>query len=279
MSTIGAARMKTWGTGLYDNDASLRALSALIGKVKVATKNVAQQAVGMGLRFWMQPTVLVTDSTTYVKALETYDAWKENEDVREVFERYVEEPESVTESPRSRSEETRKVLGPYCAGTFHPALFQVEGAQEILHKKIIVPCTKKLARIKKSADLEGSMEHLAHLGPLLELLDVGILEASDLAGADDWLARFDLAYTNTSGDAAHWREFVQRVRPGFHRLAAMTGAPVSDAPIRKYVMTERYSVGERIGHKKFGEGVVRASHATSVHVEFPEGVKHLVHGR
>ncbi len=271
--------METWGTGLYDNDVSLQALATLIGKIKVATHNEAQQATGMGLRFWMQPTVLVTDSDTYVSALEKYDRWRENEDVREVFERYLDEPESVTQSPRSRTAETRNVLGDYCAGTFHPALLGVEGTREILFKKVIDPCTKKLRRIKKSADLEESMAHLAHLGPLLELRDVGLLQPSDLAGADDWLARFDQAYTNTSGDAAHWREFVQRVRPGFHRLAAETGASVSDAPIRKYAMTDRYTVGERIGHKKFGEGVVRATDATSVHVEFPEGVKHLVHGR
>ncbi len=271
--------MGTWGTGLYDNDASIEALATLIGKIKIGTKNLAQQSVGMGLRFWMQPTVLVTDSTSYIAALEKYAGWREDEEVREILEGYLEDPESVTQSPSSRSEETRKVLGSYCAGTFYPVLFEVEGARDILFKKLIDPCVKKLRRIKKSADLEESMTFLAHMGPLLELLDVGLLEVSDLAGADDWLARFDLAYTNTSGDAAHWREFVQRVRPGFHRLAAATGAPVSDAPIRKYTMTERYEVGERIGHKKFGEGVVRASDATSVHVEFPQGVKHLVHGR
>ncbi len=54
----------------------------------------------------------------------------------------------------------------------------------------------------------------------------------------------------------------------------------SSRPVRPYLVTETYLVGDRIDHRSLGRGVVeRVASATKVHVSFADGTGTLVHGR
>ncbi len=50
-------------------------------------------------------------------------------------------------------------------------------------------------------------------------------------------------------------------------------------PSRAYGIRETFTLGEQIKHKTFGNGVVIALEENKVRVEFPLGVKVLLHGR
>lgn len=67
------------------------------------------------------------------------------------------------------------------------------------------------------------------------------------------------------------------------RAAQATPASVEpdlSRPVRPYLVTETYAVGDRIDHRSLGRGLVeRVASATKVHVSFADGVKTLVHGR
>ena len=52
-----------------------------------------------------------------------------------------------------------------------------------------------------------------------------------------------------------------------------------DKPTRPYSLSERFSLGEQIQHKKFGPGVVCAVEDDKIHVNFSDSTKVLRHGR
>lgn len=56
--------------------------------------------------------------------------------------------------------------------------------------------------------------------------------------------------------------------------------PDSSRPVRPYLVTETYRVGDRIDHRSLGRGVVEeVVGVTKVRVSFADGTKTLVHGR
>jgi len=62
--------------------------------------------------------------------------------------------------------------------------------------------------------------------------------------------------------------------------AAPSVEPDLSRPVRPYLVTETYTVGDRIDHRTLGRGVIeQVASATKVHVSFADGVKTLVHGR
>lgn len=64
------------------------------------------------------------------------------------------------------------------------------------------------------------------------------------------------------------------------RAAPPAPEPDPSRPVRPYLVTETYRVGDRIDHRSLGRGVVeRVVGATKVQVCFADGTRTLVHGR
>jgi hypothetical protein len=273
--------MATSGTGLYDNDAALDALGDFVGGIAVdpSAKNVAKFCVAVGLRLWLQPTG-AAKLAGQLEGIVDHDNWDTlSAEVQKVLGALLADPEAAT-TPASRSEDTQAVLGTGLSGRHYPALFAVEGARDVLVDAIVTPGQRALQRMvrRKTADLVQASAWLTLLGPLLELLDAGLLEEADLEGAADWLVAFDRADANTAGERNFWNEYVARVRPGLYRLTVAFDEEPAEA-VRRYRITETFEEGDRVEHKKFGVGFVRWIEEDRIGVEFPSGHKKLIHGR
>lgn len=56
--------------------------------------------------------------------------------------------------------------------------------------------------------------------------------------------------------------------------------PDLSRPVRPYLTSDTYMVGDRIDHRSFGTGVIeRVMSPSKVQVYFPDGQKMLLHGR
>lgn len=271
--------MGTWGSGLYDNDQALDQLGRWVDAIDLNASD-AEQRVGLGLRFWMQPSALGSEAEVVRPVLETNRAWEHDDAIAAIVRAYLDDPEAATSTPPSRTDETTSVLGTYCAGTFHAPFFSDASAREVLRSAFVDPCVGRLdAMLTWSRnDLTEGVSVLVSAGPLLELLDVGLVGADAIPNAEGWLSAFDAMLTRTKTERAFWRGYARSVRPGLARLARHFALD-PDVAARRYGPRERFEVGERVDHPKFGRGMVRATEPTSVDIEFAEGLKKLVHGR
>ncbi len=104
---------------------------------------------------------------------------------------------------------------------------------------------------------------LAHLKEVLELLD-----ASDDDGGDGDVL--------TAGDLAHLY-LDAKERRAAARSAEAEAKTRRERPLRAYRATERFEVGERVDHKKFGVGEVTAVAGNRITVSFDDQSRALVH--
>lgn len=56
-----------------------------------------------------------------------------------------------------------------------------------------------------------------------------------------------------------------------------SATPVGDGPLRPFSIKDKYSVGDRIDHSKFGLGVVVDVRLTKIDVKFGKELKVLIH--
>ena len=69
-------------------------------------------------------------------------------------------------------------------------------------------------------------------------------------------------------------------KPASRPRAASSGITLDpDKPTRAYAISDRFTLGEQIQHKKFGPGVVCGVEDDKIRVNFADGLKVLLHGK
>ena len=209
--------MGTWGEGLYDNDAALDLLADLIGSVE-PEESPAHLAVGLGLRLWMLPVHVETGADEIRRILDRKRDWvaKLPAPARAELTALAADPKALSQRPGSRSHEHRAIIGGYENGPRVDALFQVEGAPQLLNE-----LAERLGQILDEA-LDGRRglyevsDALAALGVLLELRTI------DVRCAPGRIARWKEAYAAsdraTPEERSFWDDYSARVFQAFARL-------------------------------------------------------------
>lgn len=203
--------MGTWGTGLWDNDASLDAMSALIRLP--AGKDVTRALVSWGLRLWFgqcTPAEFSRGLERHSKALVKLP--------KPLFEELVSIAQRPAEYARrtSRRPEHLALLGGYCDGYRVAPLFALPGAREVV-AEVAERCAARLDRALTAAKKVSLYEDgLPELGVLLELTNIGVFQPS--ARVEAWRAGFAEMNARTTEERAFWDEFSGRVQSLFPLL-------------------------------------------------------------
>lgn len=209
--------MGTWGEGLYDNDAALDLLAELVDSVD-PEQSPTHLAVGLGLKLWMLPVHVDTGADEIRRILERKQDWltKLPAPARAELQALAANPKAMSQRPGSRSPENRAIIGGYENGPRVEALFQVEGASELLAE-----LAERLGKVldealETEAGLYEVSEALAALGMLLELRAIGVRSAP--ARVERWKQAYAAADRATREERGFWDAYSARVLQALERL-------------------------------------------------------------
>lgn len=209
--------MGTWGEGLYDNDAALDLLAELVDSVD-PEQSPTHLAVGLGLKLWMLPVHVDTGADEIRRILERKQDWltKLPTPARAELQALAANPKAMSQRPGSRSPENRAIIGGYENGPRVEALFQVEGASELLAE-----LAERLGKVldealETEAGLYEVSEALAALGMLLELRAIGVRSAP--ARVERWKQAYAAADRATREERGFWDAYSARVLQALERL-------------------------------------------------------------
>ncbi len=210
--------MGTWGEGLYDNDAALDLLADLVDSID-PEQSPTHLAVGLGLKLWMLPVHVDTGADEVRRILDRKQDWlaKLPAPARAELQALAANPKAMSERPGSRSPENRAIIGGYENGPRVDALFQVEGASEVL-----AGLAERLGKVldealEAEADLYEVSDSLAALGMLLELRAIGVRSAP--ARIERWKQAYAAADRATREERGFWDAYSARVLQALERLS------------------------------------------------------------
>lgn len=209
--------MGTWGEGLYDNDAALDLLAELVDSVD-PEQSPTHLAVGLGLKLWMLPVHVDTGADEIRRILDRKQDWLTSlpAPARAELQALAANPKAMSQRPGSRSPENRAIIGGYENGPRVEALFQVEGASELLAE-----LAERLGKVldealEAEAGLYEVSEALAALGMLLELQAIGVRSAP--ARVERWKQAYAAADRATREERGFWDAYSARVLQALERL-------------------------------------------------------------
>jgi hypothetical protein len=206
--------MSTWGSGLWDNDATVDVVGTLV-KISPAKETMPLLA-SWGLRLWFGQA----DAKAFAKGIERKSA----ELIRlpkPLFQELVGLAQRPTEYARrnTRPAEHTAILGSSCDGYFVAPLFELPDVKAVVENRaeeLSLVLDKFFGGTPKPEALYKNK--LAPLGVLLTFTRIGIYVAP--ARADAWLAGFERMVEAAKSEGEFWKDFSGRVRPLFTLIKA-----------------------------------------------------------
>ncbi|MDP2271633.1 MAG: hypothetical protein Q8N23_14865 [Archangium sp.] len=201
--------MGTWGSGLWDNDASLDALPELIHVPP--SKDLTHLLASWGLRLWFDRCA----PKDFARAIErkSKEVIKLPKPLFEALAAIAQRPDSFKEK-RSRSAPHHAILGGSADGYRIDPVFALPEVRALVGAVVRDRCAAQLDAVLTGPSRVSLYEdHLTGLGVLLELTNVGLFQPADRVAR--WRAGYAEMNALTPEERDFWDELVPRVEALF----------------------------------------------------------------